>query len=240
MTTLSNGKPRVRSFHTSPIATAIALRNGMVFLLLPGVAFFQVAVKASPWWLGVVIFAIAVAQLIVVLGGGAHGRFLRGVRQLHARLPWFRADAVTWLDPEQLAALRTELANTKIEVHEIDGAAMRTADDLAAAMQQHFGKRTFPDEPIAKTVAILGKLGEDRKRAHALVWLAANELAATDAEAFTRFVTTWTGLMHTSTPHVLVFLVGSRAAVVATAAPPEPAVQGDAWWKRRPGEFVAR
>lgn len=230
----------MRSFSHTPIALQVMARNALLFFFLPCALMIQIGRDLSGWWVGAILLFAGVTQIALLLSAGGHRRFLVTAQQLHARLPWFRAEAFTWLGADQLPRLRDELTNTTMQVHEIDASSIRTADELATAIEQRFGARTFPADPVAKIVAILTKLGEKKRDAHAIVLLGADTFATHDAESLTRLVQNWTSTMHTITPHVLVFFVHT-APVAATPEPTAtqmPNVKSEDWWQRRPGELV--
>ena len=212
---------------------------------------------ALPVVVVVLLFAAVVAlEIWLLTGHPGHRTFVRVLRSLHHDLPWFEAASITWMHDDQMADLRAALTRDDVTTHEIDGTAVHSAERLAAQLEQQFGSRTFPADPIAKCLAILSKVGEDRQRAHVLLWTRADAMATADPEGFTRFVAAWTSAMHTTTPHVLLFLArplpaqGTSLAEPSATEPgaatppearrPDPAyAAGNVWWRPRPGEMTS-
>lgn len=240
-------KPRVRSFSSSPIVAGLVARRIHWLPVLASVP--MIAKGGLPWWLVVAVAVPALAiEIWLLFGFPGHDAFVKVLRQLHADLPWFDAASTTWLRPEQEVALREALARHAFVVHALDGAAIRSAADLAAALERVFGKRTFPSDSVAKAIAILAKVGADRRHHHAVLWHCSGELLRHDPAGATRFLQGWSDAMAASTPHLLLFLFEpAPVAPAAPAAPPRepvdavssrPTAAANAWWQRRPGELT--
>jgi hypothetical protein len=240
-------KPRVRSFSSSPIVAGLVARR-IHWVPVLGV-FPLVAAGNVPWWLVVAVSVPAlVIELWMLLGFPGHGAFVGVLRQLHAELPWFDAGSTTWLRPEQEAELRDALARHVFVVRELDGRTIRGVRDLAEALEAVFGKRTFPRDPVAKSIAILTKAGADTRRHTAVLWRDSGELLRHDPAGATRFLQGWSDAMAATTPHLLLFLF--EPATVPPAAPSTPPAEpaeavssrptaaANAWWQRRPGELT--
>lgn len=248
---------RTRPFSTTPILTSLITRRAHWLVVLPLLFMPHHIGDVLPVVVMVVLFAAVVALKIWLLTSHpGHRTFVQVLRSLHQDLPWFEAASITWMHDDQMADLRAALTRDDVSTHEIDGATVHSAERLAAQLEQEFGSRTFPADPIAKCLAILSKVGEDQQRAHVLLWTRADTMASADPEGFTRFVAAWTSAMHTTTPHVLLFLARPlpaqathlaepsdtepRVATPPEARRPDPAyAPGNAWWRPRPGEMTS-
>jgi hypothetical protein len=240
---------KTRSFSTSPASQWLRLRRTLVFPIGATWAFLLGLNAEDAWPVWVVLATLVVlmaAELASIPGPFTHRRQRRTLRALHAALPWLDADIGTWVRPERTGELRTVLANLDVTVHELDGAAIRSVDELVTAVAARFGARTLPADRVERALLTLSSLPGRSSRMHAVVWNDADRFAAADPAAMHALLSKWRLWLP---PHVLLFLVApapvaaSAASAAAHARPPvEPdvallaAAPSRAWWRLRLGD----
>ena len=231
-------KPPLRSFSHTPIAASLA---GWRVHWTPFLSLLtrQLLGTGLRFELVLIVFALTGAfELWLLFSHDPHRQFEPVVRALHRELPWFHAEATTWLLPARVAELRRALELRSIPLHVIDGASIRSATELVDELQRRFGPRRWPSEPVARSVAILNKLGARTERGVAVLWLHAEAFARGDVEGHARFATMWAATVASAAPHVLMFLVKPEPAPGTEVAPVQPVSVPGAWWRRNPGELT--
>lgn len=208
----------------------------------------------SPWAL--VAFAAVLALPLLILLPLGQSALLRPLKALRHRLPWFDAEVVTWCRPEQLGDLRAALQAEGVPVLEFDGATMCDVDSALAVVEARLGVRSFPAEPIARLVAILGK--EDKgTKLRAVVWTHAEAIAQRDPASLFGIVKRFEQQLGMSQTTTLLFVAAPQPALRQGAQHAVPIVRGegaegreqpsrevldeapgDAWWKPQPGELT--
>ena len=232
----------MRPFSTTPIGKWVTARRATIG---GGGIWIGLAMSGMSWWFTLPLLVLIFVFLLWLANGAGHGRFLAATRFLHARLRWFEADAITWFHPDQAAELQAALTQAKVHVHELQAGAVRSIDDLQRELERRFVAPAWPKQPVARCLAILERLPQRPRGVHAVVWPAADDCVANDAEV-RELLTRWTGTMAQSTPHVLLFLGRPRAPTgpASTPSPCSPATAAAtpgaerAWWQPRPGELV--
>jgi hypothetical protein len=242
-------KKVTRSFSGTAAAQWLARRK-LFFVPLAGLWLFQLGRQSEEWplWLGALTFvALLVFGVVAMLW--ETWRAGRLLRELHARLRWLAPDAVTWLQPHQVRALCDELGAMRVPMHELDGAAIHSVDELVRALGAKFGARSFPADPVARADSMLRSVAGRSRQVRVVLWHDAHVFAARDPMAFHSLLSAW---LRDLPPHVLLMLVAPAPVplVPATqpAAPPRPPIEPDvatlasapsrAWWKPRPGELA--
>lgn len=226
----------MRSFSHTPIAASLAAWR-VHWTPLLSLLTLQLLGTSLRFELVLTVFALAGAfELWLLFCRDPHRQFEPVVRALHRELPWFHAEATTWLLPAQVSELRQALERQGVQLHVLDGASIRSSAQLVDALQRSFGPRRWPKEPVARSITILGKLGARAERGVAVLWLHAEAFARGDVEGHARFATMWAATMASAAPHVLLFLV--KPAPGTEVAPVQPVSVPGAWWRRNPGELT--
>jgi hypothetical protein len=241
-------KKVTRSFSDTGAAHWLWRRN--VIALLVGLWCFQLGSQSTPWpaWLfalaWLALFAFGLAMFLQVAWRA--GRLLR---EQHAALPWLAPDAVTWVRPHQVRELCEELDARRVPLHELDGAAIHSADDLVHALAAKFGARSFPADPIARADVTLRSIVGRSRQVHVVLWHDAQVFASRDPAAFHALLSRWLRDLPT---HVLLMLVAPEPLPLVASPepqePPRPPIEPDvatlasapsrAWWRPRPGELT--
>lgn len=229
--------PPLRSLSQTPLAARLAAwrLHWTPLLALVAVQFVGIHLR---WELVLTVFALTVAfELWLLFGHDPHRQFEPVVRALHRDLPWFHAEATTWVEPAQVPALREALELRSVRLLELDGSSIRSAADLVAELERHCRPRRWPRDPVARSVAMLSKLGAGADRGVAVLWQHAETFADGDAEGHARFAARWAATVARDTPRVLLFL-GKAAPEPGMGAAVPPAPLPGAWWRRNPGELA--
>lgn len=119
-------------------------------------------------------------------------------------------------DATAAGAILDVLRNHGHEARELDGSRIRSASDLADALDAAFGAFGEPRDPVARIVA---HIAHERRGtgAKALLWRDANTMRTTDRPTFDRFVADWAGAMATNGSARLLFVdLGRKATTHAT------------------------
>lgn len=211
---------------------------------------FSLGRQSEQWpiWLGALAL-VTVSALVIVFLTWERWRAGRLLRELHAALPWLEPDAVTWVQPQQVRALREELEARRVPMHELDGATIHSPDDLVRVLAARFGARSFPADPIARADATLRSIAGRSRQVRVVLWHDAHEFATSDPAAFHSLLSRWLRDLPT---RVLLMLVAPAplpaAEANASLEPPHPPIEPDvavlaaapsrAWWKPRPGDLT--
>jgi hypothetical protein len=184
-------------------------------------------------------------------GAGPYGR----LKRLRRDLPWFAMRPVTCHSLAGETDLQARLARHGYTAVELDGATIRSRDDLATALQAAFGVMRFPSDPTAKCSSILMRAAGEKPRRRVLIWRHAEQSLRHDPAMVVDVLATWSSMAPTLPLGLLVFVdlpvtavaagpamdagslrIGERADEVDSAA--LASAPNDSWWKPNPGEMV--